>query len=107
MAQYPTAQEIRESLTADELAEEVINLPSYHTSPVNLVSLDFPVITPEILMAWAHLVAAVKDEYPTATATVAAITRPKTPEELESAAISTVQARVYARRQADEKANAK
>jgi hypothetical protein len=104
MAEYPTALEIRSGLTDEALEALVDGLPSYSTSPVTLVKLDLPSVTPSILAAYAMLVEAVQAEYPTAKATTDTITRQKTHDELETEAIQSEQSRVYYERQANEKA---
>jgi hypothetical protein len=95
MADYPTPQEIRDSLTTEALAALVADLPSYSTAPITLVNLDLPSVTPEIVVAYGALIKAVRTEYPTATASPVAITRPQTRDELEGHAIQGEQTRVY------------
>jgi uncharacterized protein YejL (UPF0352 family) len=104
MAKYPTTQEIRNMLTDEQVAELLADLPSYHRSPVDLVNLALKNVTPEILTAYAALVKAVRAEYPTATATTTAISRPKTDAELLELALQSEVSAEYSRRLDAEKA---
>jgi hypothetical protein len=106
MAHYPTTEEIVATLDADTLAALVASLPSYHTSPVDIVTLNLPTVTPEILTAFAALIKAVRAEYPTATATTSAISRPKTQDELVALAVQPMQSETYNRELDAEKAEA-
>lgn len=95
MAHYPTVAEIAATMTDEQIAEKIAALPSYHTAPVDIVSLALPTVTPEIMVAWGSFISAIKAEYPTATASPTAISRPRTHDELMATALQDEISRVY------------
>lgn len=95
MAHYPTVEEIAATMTDEQIAKAIADLPSYHTSPVDIVTLALPTVTPEIMVAWGSFISAIKAEYPSATASPTAISRPRTHDELLGLALQSEISRVY------------
>lgn len=92
---WPSTDQVREAIDANELAERVKSLPSYQTSPVVLASYTGD-INPAIVHRWADFTTAVLAQYPDARLTrELTVVREKTQEELEDAVISDEQSRRY------------
>jgi hypothetical protein len=99
MAEFPTRQSVRESLTDEEIAELVKAIPSYErVSPI--ASLYGEETSPPILHAWANLSEALQAFYPDGTITISttAIMRRLTDDEMVDRAIAREQSRIYSER---------
>lgn len=102
---FPTNAQVRETLTDEELAQMIKDLPSYNRSPITLASLEAEELTAEIILAWSGLVRAMVQLYPSVKVTANKITRDRTPEEIEEAVLSNeASKRYYAAREAATKA---
>jgi len=103
MADYPTADEIREM--GFDLEAEIAKLDSWQSQDVTLAEVSAEVAdnSPDMLHTWAYLAEAIFEVCPTAKLSGRKIVRPQNREELEASAMSAAKAREYKRRTDAEK----
>src|SRR5262245_54467490 len=99
VVKYPSVDEVRESLTDDEVAALVTALPQYQKDPVTLASLHTDEVSPDVMHAWAALCKAFRAPYavsgPALTLKPKEVTRPRTQDELEHAALAAEASKRY------------